>query len=80
MDAVACVRVEARGDVCVITIDNPPINATSLAVRQGLMAAIADFKINSNFQAAVIAGAGTTFVAGADIREFGKPIQEPILP
>lgn len=80
MDTVACVSVEARGDVCVITIDNPPINATSLAVRQGLMAAIADFKINSNFQAAVIAGAGTTFVAGADIREFGKPMQEPILP
>jgi 3-hydroxyacyl-CoA dehydrogenase len=80
MDAVACVRIEARGDVCVITIDNPPINATSLVVRQGLMAAIADFKINSNFQAAVIAGAGSTFVAGADIREFGKPAQEPILP
>lgn len=80
MDAVACVRIEARGDVCVITIDNPPINATSLVVRQGLMAAIADFKINSNFQAAVIAGGGSTFVAGADIREFGKPMQEPILP
>ena len=80
MDVAACVHVEARGDVCVITIDNPPINATSLAVRQGLMAAIADFKNNSNFQAAVIVGAGSTFVAGADIREFGKPMQEPILP
>jgi len=80
MDVAACVHVEARGDVCVITIDNPPINATSLAVRQGLMVAISDFKTNSDFQAAVIVGAGSTFVAGADIREFGKPMQEPILP
>jgi len=68
------------GDVCVITIDNPPINATSLAVRQGLMSAIFEFKNNAAFQAAVIVGAGSTFVAGADIREFGKPMQEPILP
>ena len=80
MDVAACVHVEAKGDVCVITIDNPPINATSLAVRQGLMVAISEFKNNANFQAAVIAGAGSTFVAGADIREFGQPMQEPILP
>jgi len=80
MALATCVHSEARGDVCVITIDNPPINATSLAVRQGLMAAIADFKSNANFQAAVLVGAGSTFVAGADIREFGKPMQEPILP
>ena len=80
MDVAACVHVDARGDVCVITIDNPPINATSLAVRQGLMAAISEFKHNADFQAAVIVGAGSTFVSGADIREFGKPMQEPILP
>jgi 3-hydroxyacyl-CoA dehydrogenase len=80
MDVAACVHSDARGDVCVITIDNPPINATSLAVRQGLMSAIFEFKNNAAFQAAVIVGAGSTFVAGADIREFGKPMQEPILP
>jgi len=80
MDVAACVHVEAKGDVCVITIDNPPINATSLAVRQGLTVAISEFKNNANFQAAVIVGAGSTFVAGADIREFGQPMQEPILP
>jgi 3-hydroxyacyl-CoA dehydrogenase len=80
MDVAACVHVQARGDVCVITIDNPPINATSLAVRQGLMAAISEFKHNADFQAAVIVGAGSTFVAGADIRQFGQPMQEPTLP
>ena len=64
MDKVALVHVEGRGAVCVITIDNPPINATSLAVRQGLIAAISDLKINSKYQAAVIVGAGSTFVAG----------------
>ena len=77
---MTCVRTHTQGQVCVITIDNPPINATSVAVRQGLMAALTDLKHNANHHAAVIVGAGSTFVAGADIREFGLPMQEPILP
>lgn len=67
-------------DLCLITIDNPPINATSLGVRQGLLNAISEFRRNPKFKAAVIVGAGNTFIAGADIREFGKPMQEPTLP
>lgn len=74
------VSVQVQAGVCLITVDNPPINATSQAVRQGLMAALADVKTNPSLQAAVIACAGSTFVAGADIREFGLPMQDPILP
>lgn len=80
MALAGAVRAEVQGDVCVITIDNPPINATSQAIRQGLLAALTDFKANANCQAAVIACAGNTFVAGADIREFGQPMMAPILP
>jgi len=76
----SCVQTAAKDDVCVITINNPPINATSWAVRHGLISAIAKFKKNTNFKTAVIAASGSTFVAGADIREFGKPMQEPSLP
>lgn len=80
MSSMTPVGIQSRGKVCLITIDNPPINATSQAVRQGLISAIAQFKADSNAQAAVIACSGTTFVAGADIREFGQPMLEPILP
>ena len=74
------VRSEAIGDVLLIEIDNPPINAGSLGVRQGLNAAIAQLEADPALRAAVIIGAGTTFVAGADLREFGQPLVEPQLP
>lgn len=76
----ACVHTHAVGEVCVITIDNPPINASSMAVRQGLMAAIDTLAKDANFKAGVIIGAGTTFVAGSDLREFGLPLPSPHLP
>jgi 3-hydroxyacyl-CoA dehydrogenase len=63
-----------------IEIDNPPVNATSQSVRAGLLAAIHDVDRNSQIEAVVIACAGRTFVAGADIREFGQPPREPHLP
>jgi 3-hydroxyacyl-CoA dehydrogenase len=75
-----CVRVERDGDIAVIVIDNPPINAGSTAVRQGLMAAIADVKSDASLQGAVLIGAGGTFIAGSDLREFGQPLAEPQLP
>ena len=68
------------GAIAVITADNPPVNALSQAVRQGLSAAIKRFEGDSKAKAAVIVGAGRTFFAGADIKEFGKPIAEPGLP
>jgi len=74
------VHLERDGDVAVIVIDNPPINAGSAEVRRGLMSAIATVKVDAGVQAAVLIGAGNTFVAGSDLREFGQPLDEPQLP
>ena len=74
------VRLEREGEIAVIVIDNPPINAGSAAVREGLMAAIALLQSDEGLHAAVLIGAGTTFVAGSDLREFGQPLAEPQLP
>ena len=73
------VRYEVEGAIAVICIDNPPVNAASQAVREGLVAAMARFAEGPE-KVAVIHGAGRTFVAGADIKEFGKPPTEPMLP
>lgn len=67
------------GTVGVIMIDNPPVNAASHAVRAGLMAALAEANEDAQVQAIVLACAGRTFVAGADVREFGQPPREPLL-
>lgn len=72
------VTSEMRGDVAVIWIDNPPVNALSFHVRQGIVDELAS--VQDTARAAVLAGRGGTFIAGADIREFGKPLQEPSLP
>ncbi|MFC4174933.1 3-hydroxyacyl-CoA dehydrogenase NAD-binding domain-containing protein [Microvirga sp. GCM10011540] len=74
------VRLFRTGPVAVIEIDNPPVNATSQAVRAGLLEAIREVDLDPEIEAAVIACAGRTFVAGADIREFGQPPREPHLP
>ena len=74
------VRIENRGDIALILIDNPPVNASSRAVRQGLVAAIGAANADSAVAAIVIACEGRTFVAGADIKEFGKPPLSPPLP
>jgi len=73
------VTTERRGSIAVITVDNPPVNALSQAVRQGLDEAVAAAQADEGVAALVIAGAGRTFIAGADIREFGKPPQPPVL-
>ncbi|MBB4065920.1 3-hydroxyacyl-CoA dehydrogenase NAD-binding domain-containing protein [Gellertiella hungarica] len=66
--------------VLVVTLDNPPVNAASQTVRAGIMAALAHLNGNSTLKAMVMTGAGKSFVGGADIREFGKPPVDPILP
>ncbi|WP_258129510.1 3-hydroxyacyl-CoA dehydrogenase NAD-binding domain-containing protein [Achromobacter anxifer] len=67
------------GNIRVILIDNPPVNATSQAVRAGLLQAMEQAGADGATQAIVIACAGATFVAGADIKEFGKPPVDPHL-
>jgi len=68
------------GDVAVITVDNPPVNALSLPVRQGLARCFERFAGDAGARAAVLICDGRTFIAGADITEFDKPIEEPWLP
>ena len=66
------VRLAKDNDIAVITIDNPPVNALSPGVPEGISEAIRQVNDDPSVRAAVIIGAGRTFVAGADIREFGK--------
>jgi 3-hydroxyacyl-CoA dehydrogenase len=68
-----------RGQVGVITVDNPPVNALSTAVRKGLLECFRQGEKDPQVKAMVVIGAGRTFIAGADIREFGKPLAEPTL-
>jgi 3-hydroxyacyl-CoA dehydrogenase len=66
------VKVTRDNDVAVITIDNPPVNALSPGVPEGIWAAIDEINGDPAVKAAVVIGGGRTFVAGADIKEFGK--------
>jgi 3-hydroxyacyl-CoA dehydrogenase len=75
---MAEVRLERIGEVALIEIDNPPVNALSHAVRSALAARIDEAMADAAVKAAVIACAGRTFVAGADINELGKPRQPPL--
>lgn len=72
--------IEREDHVAVIIIDNPPINAGSAEVRRGLLAAIHELESDANLKAAIIIGAGKTFVAGSDLKEFDLPLEEPQLP
>ena len=74
------VQRELHGRVLLVTIDNPPVNALSAKVRAGLLAAIEAANADSQVGAVVLAGRGRNFIAGADIREFGKPAVPPSLP
>ena len=67
------------GDIAVVTVNNPPVNALSRAVRQGLRDAIRR-AADDDSKAVLILCEGRTFIAGADITEFGKPMAEPFLP
>ncbi len=71
------IRTERHDDVLVIISNNPPVNALGAAVRQGLEAGIKEGVADASIKAIVIRCDGRTFFAGADITEFGKPMQEP---
>src|ERR1700721_4858960 len=66
------VRITKENDVAVITIDNPQVNALGPGVPEGISAAIDEINRDPAVKAAVVIGAGRTFVAGADIKEFIK--------
>ena len=67
------VEYSKRGAVGVITVVNPPVNALSFGVPQGIMDAVAAGEGDAEVTALVLIGSGRTFIAGADIREFNKP-------
>ncbi len=77
---MTAITTRREGDVLVVVSDNPPVNALGAEVRRGLADAIAEAANDSAVRAVVIRGAGRTFFAGADITEFGKPMQPPALP
>ncbi|WP_299667155.1 3-hydroxyacyl-CoA dehydrogenase NAD-binding domain-containing protein [uncultured Ruegeria sp.] len=70
---------EKVGDIAVLSANNPPVNALGVDVRRGLLAGIERAETEGAL-AVLIYGEGRTYFAGADIREFGKPPQEPWLP
>jgi 3-hydroxyacyl-CoA dehydrogenase len=74
------VRTAKDGDLLVVTIDHPPVNAISVDVRRGLMAAMDEAEADACVKGVLLLGAGRAFIAGADIREFGRPPMHPILP
>jgi len=69
-----------EGNIGVITVNYPPVNALSHAVRTGLIAALEQGQEDSEAKVLLLVCEGRTFIAGADIREFGKPMQSPGLP
>src|SRR5215472_16456649 len=66
------VQLTKDGDIAIITINNPPVNALSPGVPDGISDSIDKIARDESVKAAVLIGGGKTFVAGADIKEFGK--------
>ena len=78
INSVADLAIE--GEVALVTINSPPVNALSRAVRDGLKRGVEQAEANGAVKAIVIICDGRTFIAGADIAEFGKPPAPPHLP
>ena len=73
------VHYEVRGNVALMTIDNPPVNPLSSGVRQGLHDGLTQALADDAVAAIVLTGAGRAFIAGADISEFGGKSEGPSL-
>lgn len=71
------VTYNREGSIGVITVNYPPVNALSHGVRSGLVAALEQGQKDADAKVLLLVCEGRTFIAGADIREFGKPMQEP---
>ena len=73
------VKYKILDEIAVVEISNPPVNAISAAVRIGLLETIEELSSNEKIKAIVITAPERTFLAGADIKEFGKKVDAPIL-
>ena len=74
------VTIAREGEIAVVTVDNPPVNALGQGTRQGLWDAVSELDADPAVAAVVLICAGRTFIAGADVTEFGKPPVPPHLP
>ncbi|MEL6235912.1 MAG: 3-hydroxyacyl-CoA dehydrogenase NAD-binding domain-containing protein [Pseudomonadota bacterium] len=74
------IDVEIHGDVATIALNNPPVNAMSHALRQGLVAALSELDAKPEVKAIGLYGIGPGFSAGADISEMNAPQQAPLPP
>ncbi|WP_299402561.1 FAD-dependent oxidoreductase [uncultured Roseobacter sp.] len=74
------IAYERHGDIAVLLLQNPPVNALSQEVRSGLMAGMDRAEADTGVKAVLIVGDGRAFIAGADIKEFGKTPLAPHLP
>src|SRR6202165_2704833 len=74
------VKLERHDVVGIVTVNNPPVNALSAAVRGGILECMKSAIADPEVKAIVLACGGRTFIAGADITEFGKPPKPPGLP
>lgn len=73
-------NTQSNGAIAIISINYPPVNALSEQVRSGLINAIETLEDNDKVKVIILRCDGKTFIAGADIKEFGKPASEPFLP
>lgn len=74
------VTIERIGPIALIALNNPPVNAASQALRAGIEEAVTALQGEDGIEVIALYGVGRTFIAGADIREFGQPPKEPRLP
>lgn len=74
------VHQSVQDGVLVLTLDNPPVNASSQDIRTGIVAGIERLAGDPALVGAVLVGARDSFVAGSDISEFGGAVPEPLLP
>ena len=73
------VKLERHDAIAIVTVNSPPVNALSAAVRRGIFENVKSAADDPQVKAIVLTCAGRTFIAGADITEFGKPPQPPSL-
>ncbi len=79
MGEAGTVRLDREGEIGVITVDNPPVNALGPGISDGIIAAVRAAAADPAIRAIVLLGAGRSFIAGADIRQFGKARERPPL-
>jgi 3-hydroxyacyl-CoA dehydrogenase len=77
---MSILSIRRDSNIAIVTIDNPPVNALSQALRQALWNAVVEIDSDDSVDAVLLTCAGRTFIAGADVSEFSKPPMEPHLP